>query len=227
MDEHLGYTKNGIKPEDTNNIRNGTSSKTLKSDNGNIEINIPRDRDSSFEPIIVPKHKRFSEKIEDVIIGMYYRWMTTRDIEEQIKEIYGVELTETSVSNITVKILENIKQWQERPLDNVYYILWMDGISFKIRQSWKVINKTVYLLIGLNKAGMKEVLGMWIDTSESASFWLSVLTDLKARGVEDVLIASTDNLKGFTDTIKSVFPKAVTQLCVVHQIRNSMRYVVR
>jgi len=226
MEEHLGYEKNAVKPDDTDNLRNGTSSKTLKSDNGDVEINIPRDRNSSFEPIIVPKHKRFSEKIEDVIIGMYSRGMTTRDIEEQIKEIYGIELSETSVSNITAKILENIKQWQERPLDNVYYILWMDGINFKVRQSGKVINKTVYLVIGLGKEGMKEVLGIWIDTSESASFWLSVLTDLKARGVEDVLIASTDNLKGFTDAIKTVFPKAVTQLCVVHQIRNSMRYVV-
>lgn len=226
MDEHLGYEKNGIKPDDTENIRNGSSSKTLKSDNGNMEINIPRDRESSFEPIIVPKHKRMSETIEDVIIGMYSRGMTTRDIGEQIKEIYGVELSETSVSNITAKILDNIKQWQERPLDNVYYILWMDGISFKVRQSGKVTGKTVYLVIGLGKSGMKEVLGMWIDTSESASFWLSVLTDLKARGVEDVLIASTDNLKGFTDAIKTVFPKATTQLCVVHQIRNSMRYVV-
>jgi putative transposase len=226
MDEHLGYQKNGTKPENTDDIRNGTSIKTLKSDIGDVEINIPRDRNSTFEPIIVPKHKRFSEKIEDVIIGMYSRGMTTRDIEEQIKEIYGIELTETSVSNITAKILENIKQWQERPLDNVYYILWIDGINFKVRQSGKVINKTVYLVIGLGKEGTKEVLGMWIDTSESASFWLSVLTDLKARGVEDVLIASTDNLKGFTDAIKTVFPKAVTQLCVVHQIRNSMKYVV-
>lgn len=226
MEEHLGYEKNGIKPDDTFNIRNGSSRKTLKSDNGDMEINIPRDRESSFEPIIVPKYKRMSETIEDVIIGMYSRGMTTRDIEQQIKQIYGVELSETSVSNITAKILDNIKQWQERLLDNVYYILWMDGISFKVRQSGKVINKTVYLVIGLGRSGMKEVLGMWIDTSESASFWLSVLTDLKARGVEDVLIASTDNLKGFTDAIKTVFPKAVTQLCVVHQIRNSMRYVV-
>ena len=226
MDEHLGYEKNSVKPYDTENIRNGRSKKTLKSDSDDMEINIPRDIESSFEPIIVPKYKRMSETIEDVIIGMYSRGMTTRDIEEQIKEIYGVELSETSVSNITAKILDNIKQWQERPLDNVYYILWMDGISFKVRQSGKVINKTVYLVIGLGKSGMKEVLGMWIDTNESASFWLSVLTDLKARGVEDVLIASTDNLKGFTDAIKSVFPKTITQLCIVHQIRNSMRYVV-
>lgn len=226
MSEHLGYQKNGHKPEDSDNIRNGNSSKTLKSGNGEIEINIPRDRNSSFEPVIIPKYQRFTDKIDDVIIGMYSRGMSTRDIEEQIKEIYGIELSETSVSNITSKILENIKQWQERPLDNVYYILWMDGINFKVRQSGKVINKTVYLVIGLGKEGKKEVLGMWIDTSESASFWLSVLTDLKARGVEDVLIASTDNLKGFTDAIKTVFPKVTTQLCVVHQIRNSMRYVV-
>jgi len=154
MDEHLGYKKNGIKPDDTENIRNGSSSKTLKSDNGDMEINIPRDRESSFEPIIVPKYKRMSETIEDVIIGMYSRGMTTRDIEEQIKEIYGVELSETSVSNITAKILENIKQWQERPLDNVYYILWMDGISFKVRQSGKVINKKrCILLLGLVSQG--------------------------------------------------------------------------
>jgi len=226
MSEHLGYPKNGQRPEDFDNIRNGNSSKTLKSGNGEIEINIPRDRNSSFEPVIIPKYQRFTDKIDDVIIGMYSRGMSTRDIEEQIKEIYGIELSETSVSNITAKILENIKQWQERPLEDVYYILWMDGINFKVRQSGKVINKTVYLVIGLGKEGKKEVLGMWIDTSESASFWLSVLTDLKARGVEDVLIASTDNLKGFTDAIKTVFPKAVTQLCVVHQIRNSMRYVV-
>lgn len=229
MDEHLRYEKNAVKPDDTDNLRNGTSSKTLKSDIGDVEINIPRDRNSSFKPIIVPKHERMSEKIDDVIIGMYSRGMTTRDIEEQIKEIYGIELSETSVSNITTKIFESIKPaaaGQERSLDNVYYILWMDGISFKVRQSGKVINKTVYLVIGLGKEGKKEVLGMWIDTSESASFWLSVLTGLKARGVEDVLIASTDNLKGFTDAIKTVFPKAVTQLCIVHQIRNSMRYVV-
>lgn len=226
MDEHLGYPKHGFKPAGSKNIRNGSSSKTLKSDNGDIEISVPRDRESTFEPIIIPKHQRMSAEIEDVIIGMYSRGMTTRDIEQQIKEIYGVELSETSVSNITAKILDEIKQWQERPLENVYYVLWMDGISFKVRQNGKVINKTVYLVIGLNKAGMKEVLGMWLDISESASFWLSVLTELKSRGVEDVLIASTDNLKGFTDAIKSVFPQAVTQLCVVHQIRNSMRYVV-
>jgi transposase-like protein len=147
MEEHLGYSKNGHKPEDSDNIRNGNSSKTLKSGNGEIEINILRDRNSSFDPVIVSKYQRFSGKIENVIIGMYSREMSTRDIEEQIKEIYGVELSETSVSNITAKILDNIKQWQKRILNDVYYIIWMDGISFKVRQSGKVINKTVYLVI--------------------------------------------------------------------------------
>jgi transposase-like protein len=147
MEEHLGYSKNGHKPEDSDNIRNGNSSKTLKSGNGEIEINILRDRNSSFDPVIVSKYQRFSGKIENVIIGMYSREMSTRDIEEQIKEIYGVELSETSVSNITAKILDNIKQWQTRILNDVYYIIWMDGISFKVRQSGKVINKTVYLVI--------------------------------------------------------------------------------
>jgi transposase-like protein len=147
MEKHLGYSKNGHKPEDSDNIRNGNSSKTLKSGNGEIEINILRDRNSSFEPVIVSKYQRFSGKIENVIIGMYSRGMSTRDIEEQIKEIYGVELCETSVSNIIAKILDNIKQWQERILNDVYYIIWMDGISFKVRQSGKGINKTVYLVM--------------------------------------------------------------------------------
>lgn len=144
MDEHLGYPKHGFKPAGSKDIRNGSSSKTLKSDIGDIEITVSRDRESTFKPIFIPKHQRMSTEIEDVIIGMYSRVMTTRDIEQQIKEIYRVELSETSVSNITAKILDEIKQWQERPLENVYYVLWMDGIIFKVRQNGKVINKTVY-----------------------------------------------------------------------------------
>jgi transposase-like protein len=157
---------------------------------------------------------------------MYSRGMTTRDIEDQVKEIYGVEVSEGTISNVTNRLIDNIKQWQIRPLESVYFVVWMDGISLKIRSNGKVINKTIFLVIGLNKEGMKEVLGMWINETESASFWLTVLTDLKTRGVEDILIACTDNLKGFTDAIKSSYPKTLTQLCVVHQIRNSCRYVV-
>lgn len=226
LDEHLGYKKHDPKGYGSGNSRNGTSKKTLKTTSGDIPIDIPRDRNSSFEPVVIPKHETMSEKVEKAIVGMYSRGMTTRDIEEQIKDIYGVQISETSVSNITGKMLEAIKEWQNRPLDSVYFVLWMDGISFKIRHNGKVINKTIFLVIGLNNQGMKEVLGMWVNETESASFWLQVLTDLKARGVNDVLIACTDNLTGFTQAIKGVFPNAVTQLCVVHQIRNSSRYVV-
>jgi len=167
-----------------------------------------------------------SSKIEHAIITMYSRGMTTRDIEETIKDIYGVEVSESSISNITSAIIEDIKEWQQRPLDPVYVVVWMDGIVIKVRQNGKVTGKTIYLMIGLKHNGLKEVLGMWISESESASFWLNVLTEIKARGVKDILIACTDNLSGIRQAIKSVFPNTVTQLCVVHQIRNSIRYVV-
>jgi len=226
MDEHLGYEKHQSKEKLRDNSRNGYSSKTLKTNIGNIPLDVPRDRDSSFDPVIVPKHQRMSARIEQAIITLYSRGMSTRDIEETIKEMYGVQLSEGSVSNITNTIIENIKQWQQRPLEDVYFIVWMDGIVIKIRHNGKVIGKTIYLIIGLNKDGLKEVLGMWISETESASFWMSVLTDLKARGVEDILIACTDNLAGIRQAINAVFPETVCQLCVVHQIRNSSRYVV-
>jgi len=164
--------------------------------------------------------------IEDVVIGLYARGMNTRDIEDQIRDIYKIEISETTVSNITNRVIEYMKQWQNRPLESVYYTVWMDAISIKVRENGRVNNKSVYLIIGLNKEGKKEVLGMWINMTESASFWMTVLTDLKARGVQDILIACTDNLKGFTEAIKATFPLTDTQLCIVHQIRNSTRYVV-
>ena len=227
LDEHLGYDKHSPEGYNTGNSRNGTSKKKVKTETlGDMILNIPRDRNSTFEPKLVPKHQRMSDKIEEVIIGMYSRGMTTRDIEDQVREMYGIEVSEGTISNVTNRLIDNIKQWQIRPLESVYFIVWMDGISLKIRSNGKVTNKTIFLVIGLSKEGRKEVLGMWINETESASFWLTVLTDLKARGVEDILIACTDNLKGFTDAIKSSFPKTLTQLCVVHQIRNSCRYVV-
>ena len=226
MDEHLGYEKYSAQGFNTGNSRNGASKKTLKTTVGDVPIEVPRDRNSDFNPIVVPKHKTISEKIERAIVGMYSRGMATRDIEEQIREIYGVEVSETTVSNLTGKMIEAIKEWQNRPLEPVYYVVWMDGISFKIRYNSKVVNKTIFLVLGVNKEGMKEVLGMWINETESASFWLQVLTDLKARGVEDILISCTDNLAGFSQAIKGVYPQTVVQLCVVHQIRNSSRYVV-
>lgn len=227
LDEHLGYEKHSPEGHHTGNSRNGFSKKKVKTESvGDMVLNIPRDRKSTFEPQLIPKHERMSDKIEQAIIGMYSRGMTTRDIEEQVREMYGIDVSEGTISNVTNRLIDNIKQWQIRPLESVYFVVWMDGISLKIRSNGKIINKTIFLVIGLNNQGMKEVLGMWINETESASFWLNVLTDLKARGVADILIACTDNLKGFTDAIRSIFPKTITQLCVVHQIRNSARYVV-
>lgn len=225
MEEHLGYKKHEKTTNKSGNSRNGYSSKTLKTNIGDIPLDVPRDRDSSFEPIVVPKHQRMSARIEQAIITMYSKGMTTRDIEETIKEIYGIEVSESSISNITSVVIEDIKQWQNRPLNEVYYVIWLDGIVFKVRQNGRVINKTIYIIIGLSKEGMKEVLGLWINETESASFWVNILTDL-TRGVEDILIACTDNLAGINQAIKAVFPDTITQLCIVHQIRNSCRYVV-
>lgn len=227
LDEHLGYEKYSPEGHHTGNSRNGFSKKKVKTDSvGDMVLNIPRDRKATFEPQLIPKHERMSDKIEQAIIGMYSRGMTTRDIEDQVREIYGVDVSEGTISNVTNRLIDNIKQWQVRPLEPVYFVVWMDGISLKIRSNRRIINKTIFLVIGLNNRGMKEVLGMWINETESASFWLNVLTDLKARGAEDILIACTDNLKGFTEAIHSTYPKTITQLCVVHQIRNSARYVV-
>jgi Transposase and inactivated derivatives len=226
IDEHLGYPKHDPLGKNSGNSRNGTSRKTLKTNLGEVPLDIPRDRNATFDPIVVPKHQRMSAKIEHAIITMYSRGMTTRDIEATIKDIYGVEISEGSISNITSAVLEDIKEWQQRPLDPVYFVVWMDGIVVKVRQNGKVQGKTIYLMIGLKQTGLKEVLGMWISETESASFWLNVLTDIKARGVKDILITSTDNLTGIRQAIKSAFPNTITQLCVVHQIRNSIKYVV-
>ena len=225
MDEHLGYPKHQSREKASGNSRNGYSSKVLKTNIGNIPLDVPRDRESSFDPVLVPKHQRMSARIEQAIITLYSRGMTTRDIEATIREMYGVELSEGTVSNITNTIVENIKQWQQRPLESVYFVVWMDGIVIKVRNNGKVQGKTIYLVIGLKQDGLKEVLGMWISETESASFWMNVLTDLKARGVEDILIACTDNLAGIRQAINAVYPDTVSQLCVVHQIRNSARYV--
>ena len=227
LDEHLGYQKHSPEGRNNGNSRNGSYKKTVKSESlGEMVLNIPRDRDGEFSPQLVPKGQRMSDKLEDLIIGMYSRGMTTSDISEQVKEVYGVDVSEGTISNVTNRILEHVKQWQQRPLESVYFTVWMDGIVMKVRHNGRYTNKCVYIVIGLRQDGHKEVLGMWLSESESATFWMSVLTDLKARGVEDILIACTDNLKGFTEAINGVFPKTVTQLCIVHQIRNSCKYVV-
>lgn len=224
LDAHLGYEKH--EKADSSNSRNGYTSKKVKTSFGESDLQVPRDRDASFNPMLVPKRKNIIDGIETVIVSMYAKGMSVSDIEQQLKDIYSFDVSTSTISRITEAVATDSIAWQNRPLEPVYLIVWMDGIVFKVRENSKVVNKTVYLAVGLNREGKKEVLGMWLGKSESAAFWLSVLTDLKARGVEDILITATDNLNGFTQTIKNVFPLCQTQVCVVHQIRNSSRYVV-
>ena len=224
LDGHLGYDKN--EQSDNPNARNGYGKKKIRTSYGESEIRVPRDRDGSFNPMIVPKRESMGEGIEEVIISLYAKGMSVVDIEEQIKDVYKFEVSPSTISRITSRVAEDIVAWQNRPLEPVYLIVWMDGIVFKVRENNKVVNKTIYIAVGLKRDGHKEVLGMWLGKNESAAYWMSVLTDMKARGLEDILITATDNLNGFTQTIRSVFPRSATQICVVHQIRNSCRYVV-
>lgn len=227
LDEHLGYEKHSTKGYNSGNSRNGSYNKTVTSESvGDMVLSIPRDRNATFEPKLIPKGERMSEKIESAIIGMYSRGMTTSDITEQVFEVYGTSISETTVSNITNRILDSINSWQSRPLEPVYFCVWMDGIRITIKKDHKYVNMCIYLVIGLKNDGHKEVLGMWVDETESAAFWLTVLTDLKNRGVQDIIIACTDNLTGFTKAIKGAFPNTITQLCIVHQIRNCCKFVV-
>jgi len=224
LDAHLGYDKHEKTP--SINARNGSQKKVIKTEFGETQIEVPRDREASFDPVLVPKRSRYSTGVENLIISLYSKGMSVSDIEQEIKEIYQFELSTSAISRVTERVVEDSIAWQNRPLDAVYLVVWMDGIVFKVRENSKVVNKTVYLAIGLNREGRKEVLGMWLGKNESSSFWMGVLTDLKARGVEDILITATDNLNGFTQTIRAVFPESQTQICVVHQIRNACRYVV-
>lgn len=226
MDSHLGYEKHSQTGNNTGNSRNGTFPKKIQTEHGQSVIQIPRDRNSDFDPVVVPKHESRGLSIEKLVISLYAKGMSVSDIEDELRDIYEITLSTSAISIITNKVMQAALEWQNRPLDRLYMVVWMDGIVFKVRESGKIINKTVYLCVGLTQKGYKEVLGMWIGKAESSSFWMSVLTDLKARGVEDILITVTDNLNGFTDTIKTVFPQSTTQICVVHQIRNSCKYVV-
>ena len=224
LDAHLGYEKH--QNSTVENARNGYSSKRIKTDQGEEEIKVPRDRNGSFNPMLIPKRKSMLEGVENVIVSLYSKGMSNSDIEEQIREVYGFEVSSSTISRITEKITDDILVWQNRPLESVYLVVWMDAIVFKVRENSKVVNKAVYLAVGLRTDGKKEVLGMWLGKNETSAFWMTVLTDLKSRGVEDILITATDNLNGFTSTIQAVFPKSTTQICVVHQIRNACKYVV-
>jgi len=224
LDVHLGYGRH--EQSDNSNARNGYGKKKIRTSYGESEISVPRDREASFNPMVVPKRENMVDGIEEVIVSLYAKGMSVADIEEQIKDVYGFEVSPSTISRITSTIAEDIVAWQNRPLEPVYLIVWMDGIVFKVRENSKVVNKTVYIAVGLKRDGYKEVLGMWLGKNESAAYWMTVLTDMKARGLQDILITATDNLNGFTQTIRSVFPESATQICVVHQIRNSCRYVV-
>ena len=225
MTEHLGYDKHDPAGKKSGNSRNGNSKKTIKGEFGNLEIEIPRDRNSTFEPIIIPKGETRFTGFDDKIISMYARGMTTRDIQAHLQEMYGVEVSPTLVSQVTDAIIEEITLWQNRPLEEAYPIIYLDAVRVKVRHNSTVINKAVYLAIGITWDGAKEVLGMWIAETEGAKFWLQVVTELKNRGVNDIFIACVDGLKGFPEAIEAVFPKAQVQLCIVHMVRNSLRFV--
>lgn len=225
MTVHLGHEKHGAIATKGGNSRNGKTGKTLKGDFGNMPIEIPRDRDSSFEPVIVPKGQTRFGGFDDKIISLYARGMTTREIKGHLEEIYGVEVSPTLISTVTDAVNDEVKIWQNRLLEAVYPIVYMDAIRVKGRATGHVLSKAVYLAIGITMEGVKEVLGMWVAETEGAKFWLQVVTELRNRGVQDIFIACVDGLKGFPEAIETVFPHAQVQLCIVHMVRNSLRYV--
>ena len=226
LDEELGYSKYDYRNKETDNSRNGYSEKTVKSSMGEMEVNVPRDRNGEFEPQILKKHQTsLSGDIEEKILSMYAKGMSTSDIERHIREIYGLSVSDTTISRVTDKILPVVREWQQRPLESVYAVVFMDGIYFHVRSEGQIVKKAVYIAIGIQTNGIRDVLGMWIGENESAKYWMSILNSLKNRGIEDILIACVDGLTGFTGAIEAVYPKTEIQQCVIHQIRNSTKYV--
>lgn len=226
LDDELGYSRYDYRNKNTDNSRNGHSSKTLRTSFGDVEVSVPRDRKGEFEPQLLKKNQTsISQDIEEKILSMYAKGMTTSDIEEHIRDIYGIEVSDTTVSRITDKILPIAKEWQQRPLESVYAVVFMDAIHYHVRSEGRIIKKAVYIAIGIDLDGKKDVLGMWVGENESAKFWATVLNGLKNRGVEDIFIACTDNLTGFSSAIEAVFPKTEIQNCIIHQLRNSSKYV--
>ena len=226
FDEELGYEPYDVKNKTTDNSRNGHSKKSLRTSMGKVEIDIPRDRNGDFEPQLIRKNQTsISQDMENKIISMYAKGMSTSDIADHIRDIYGLSVSDSTVSRITDKILPEAKEWQQRPLESVYAVVFMDAIHYHVRSEGQIIKKAVYIAIGVNMNGRKDVLGMWVGENESAKFWVGVLNSLRNRGVEDILIACTDNLTGFSQAIEAVFPKTDIQNCIIHQLRNSSKYV--
>ena len=226
LDEELGYEAYDVKNKTTDNSRNGHSKKTLRTSMGKVEIDVPRDRNGDFEPKLLPKNQTsISQDMENKIISMYAKGMSTSDIETHIRDIYGLDVSDSTVSRITDKILPEAKEWQQRPLESVYAVMFLDAIHYHVRSEGQIIKKAVYIAIGIDLSGKKDVLGMWVGENESAKFWANVLNNMRNRGVEDILIACTDNLSGFSQAIEAVFPQTDIQNCIIHQLRNSSRYV--
>lgn len=226
LDEELGYSKYDYQNKQTENSRNGHSEKTLKTSLGDLELSIPRDRKGEFDPQLVKKNQTsLSGDIEEKILSMYAKGMSTSDIESHIRDIYGLSVSDTTISRVTDKILPVVKEWQMRPLESIYAVVFLDAIHFHVRSEGQIIKKAVYVAIGVQMDGIRDVLGMWVGENESAKFWLGILNGLKNRGVEDILIACVDGLTGFTNAIEAVYPKTEIQQCIIHQIRNTTKFV--
>ena len=225
LEVELGYVKGDRKNKNTDNRRNGTTKKTVSTRFGEIELDIPRDRNGEFEPVVVPKHTRDISGIEEQIISLYARGMSTRDIHDQVKDLYGIEVSADMVSKITDKIIPQINEWKNRPLEPVYPFIFLDAIHYKVREDGQIKNKAAYVVLGVTLDGFKDILGIWIGENQSSKFWLGVLNDLKNRGVEDVLIFSVDGLTGLKEAIQAAYPNAEIQRCIIHQLRNSFKYV--
>jgi len=225
LTHHLGYEKNSRHTGESENSRNGTSRKTLKGDIGKLEIKVPRDRKSEFDPKIIAKNQTHWNGFDDKIISMYARGMTTRQVQAHLQEIYQVEVSPDLISTVTSGVIDEVLQWQSRPIDPVYPIVYLDALRVKVRDDGLIKNKAVYLAIGINMEGLKEVLGFWIEQTEGSKFWLQILTELKNRGLKDILIVCVDGLTGFPEAINSVYPNAEVQLCIVHMVRNSLKFV--
>jgi putative transposase len=223
MSQHLGYGK--YEGKGSGNTRNGHSKKLLRTSLGTAELSVPRDRNADFEPHIVPKYQSVQSDVEEKILAMYGKGLTTRDINAYMHDIYGVDISASMVSSITDSVLPKIKEWQCRPLGNLYPIIYLDGIHFKVREDGRIITKCSYIVLGINHLGHKEILGIWVGAAESASFWMSILSELKERGVTDILIACTDGLTGFAEAIAATFPHTRIQQCIVHQVRNTLKYI--
>jgi len=225
LTDHVGYEKGDAAGRNSGNSRNGSSAKTLRGTFGTIPVNIPRDRNATFEPKIIGKHQTRFTGFDDQIISLYARGLSTREIQRHLEEIYQVEVSPALISTVTDEVMDEVRAWQDRPLESFYPIVYMDALQFKVRDAARVRNKAVYLAIGVNMEGMKEVLGMWIAQTEGAKFWLQIVTELKNRGVDDILFACVDGLKGFPEAIEAVYPETEIQLCIVHLVRHSLNFV--